>query len=434
MSVTVAVDAMGGDLGPAEIVAGAREAAAEGVRVLLCGVPDQIGAVLGNGVDGIEVVPAHDVISSSEEPVAAVRAKPDSSMVTACRLVRDGSAAAVVSAGSTGAMLAASLLHIGRVRGIARPGIGAPLPARGGMCLLIDAGANAESRAESLLQFGVMGSLFMRDVMGVESPRVGLLSIGEEPTKGNAVTVEAHGMLACAPDIDFAGNCEGRDVLTGRFQVVVAEGFAGNVLLKALEGTASILLSDLRAAARSSVRATIGGPPAARAADDARAHRPGHVRRRLPARAARCGRDRARERRPPGDRKRHPDRRPRCRGRPRRPAHRAAGRRPPHFRLAGVCSDQYSPAGYGPGDWRPVTINREEALERVRSILVEQLGVDEEQVTEDASFQGDLDADSLDLVELIMELEDQFGLKISDEDAQKIATVGEAVDYVVGHS
>jgi phosphate acyltransferase len=259
MTVTVAVDAMGGDHGPAEIVAGAREAAAEGVRVLLCGKPDQLGPALGDGADGIEIVPASDVISSSEEPVAAVRAKPDSSMVTACRLVRDGSAAAVVSSGSTGAMLAASLLVIGRVRGIARPGIGAPLPARGGMCLLIDAGANADARPESLLQFGVMGSLFMRDVMGVASPRVGLLSIGEEPSKGNAVTVEAHGLLACAPDIDFAGNCEGRDVLTGRFQVVVAEGFSGNVLLKALEGTASILLTDLKAAARSSVRATIGG-------------------------------------------------------------------------------------------------------------------------------------------------------------------------------
>lgn len=259
MTVTVAVDAMGGDNAPADIVAGAREVAAEGVRILLCGIPAQLEAELGAGVEGIEVVPAADVISSSEEPAAAVRAKPDSSMVTACRLVRDGRAGAVVSAGSTGAMLAASLLHIGRVRGIARPGIGAPLPARGGMCLLIDAGANADARAESLLQFGVMGSLFMHDVMGVESPRVGLLSIGEEPSKGNAVTVEAHGMLACAPDIDFAGNCEGRDVLTGRFQVVVADGFAGNVLLKALEGTASILLADLRAAARSSRRATVGG-------------------------------------------------------------------------------------------------------------------------------------------------------------------------------
>jgi glycerol-3-phosphate acyltransferase PlsX len=259
MTVTVAVDAMGGDGGPAEVVAAARDAAAGGVRVLLCGDPDRLGGELGQDAGGIEIVAAPDVISSSDEPAAAVRAKPDSSMVTACRLVRDGSAAAVVSAGSTGAMLAASLLHIGRVRGIIRPGIGAPLPARGGMCLLIDAGANADARPESLLQFGLMGSLFMRDVMDVESPRIGLLSIGEEPTKGNAVTLEAHGMLACEPDIDFAGNCEGRDVLTGRFQVVVAEGFAGNVLLKALEGTASFLLADLRDIARSSMRATVGG-------------------------------------------------------------------------------------------------------------------------------------------------------------------------------
>ena len=127
---------------------------------------------------------AAEVIGSSEEPAAAVRAKPGSSMVTACRLVRDGSAEAVVSAGPTGAMLAASLLHVGRIRGISRPGIGVPLPAHGGPCLLIDSGANSDARAENLLQFGIMGSQFMRDVMGVERPNVGLLSIGEEPTQG----------------------------------------------------------------------------------------------------------------------------------------------------------------------------------------------------------------------------------------------------------
>jgi phosphate acyltransferase len=272
MTVTVAVDGMGGDHAPAEIVAGSRVAAAEGVRVLLCGVPEQLEAELGGGgADGVEIVPASDVIGSSEEPATAVRNKTDSSMVVACRLVRDGSAAAVVSAGSTGAMLAASLLHIGRIRGIARPGIGVPLPARGAPCLLIDSGANPDARAESLLQFGIMGSQFMRDVMGVQRPQVGLLSIGEEPSKGNAVTIEAHPLLAAARDLDFAGNCEGRDVLTGRFQVVVADGFAGNVLLKGLEGAAAALLSEVRTAAESSARAKIGGlllRPALRAMRD----------------------------------------------------------------------------------------------------------------------------------------------------------------------
>ena len=220
--------------------------------------------------DGIEIVDAADVIEPSDEPAAAVRAKPGSSMVTACRLVRDGSAAAVVSGGPTGAMLAASLLHVGRIRGISRPGIGVPLPAQGAPCLLIDSGANSDARAENLLQFGIMGSQFMRDVMGIEEPSVGLLSIGEEPSKGNAVTVEAHQLLAAA-DLSFAGNCEGRDVLSGRFQVVVADGFAGNVLLKGLEGAAAALLGEVRKAAESSTRAKIGGlllRPALRAMRD----------------------------------------------------------------------------------------------------------------------------------------------------------------------
>jgi glycerol-3-phosphate acyltransferase PlsX len=259
VTVTVAVDGMGGDNAPAEIVAGVRVAASEGVRVLICGDRARLEAEPGIGEPGIEIVDATDVISSTEEPVAAVRAKPDSSMVVACRLVRDGSAAAVVSAGSTGAMLAASLLHVGRIRGISRPGIGVPLPAQGAPCLLIDSGANVDSRAENLLQFGIMGSQFMRDVMGVEQPEVGLLSIGEEPGKGNVVTVEAHQLLAAAEGLNFAGNCEGRDVLSGRFQVLVADGFAGNVLLKGLEGAAAALLREVRQAAESSLRARIGG-------------------------------------------------------------------------------------------------------------------------------------------------------------------------------
>jgi glycerol-3-phosphate acyltransferase PlsX len=269
--VTVAVDGMGGDNAPGEVVAGALEAAAEGVHVLVCGVREQLAAELGDGADGVEIVDAADGIGSSEEPAAAVRAKPGSSMVTACRLVRDGSAEAVVSAGPTGAMLAASLLHIGRIRGISRPGIGVPLPARGEPCLLIDSGANPDARAENLLQFGIMGSQFMRDVMGIERPCVGLLSIGEEASKGNAVTIEAHPLLAAAADLNFIGNCEGRDVLTGRFQVVVADGFAGNVLLKGLEGAAASLLGEVRRAAESSPRARIGGlllRPALRAMRD----------------------------------------------------------------------------------------------------------------------------------------------------------------------
>jgi glycerol-3-phosphate acyltransferase PlsX len=179
-------------------------------------------------------------------------------MVTACRTVREGRAQGAISAGSTGGMLAASLLTMGRIKGVHRPGIAVPLPARGGPCVLIDAGANSESKPENLRQFGVMGAIFAEEVLGVDNPNVGLLSVGEEATKGTSEVVEAHALLA-ASGVNFGGNCEGRDALSGEFQVVVADGFAGNVLLKGLEGAGAMLLRELRDAARSSLRAKIGG-------------------------------------------------------------------------------------------------------------------------------------------------------------------------------
>jgi glycerol-3-phosphate acyltransferase PlsX len=258
---TVAVDAMGGDRAPSEEVAGAVDAARGEVRVLLVGRPDALEAELARHppAELIEIVAAGDVIGHSEEPAAAVRSRHDSSLVRACRLVREGAAGAVVSAGPTGAMLAGSLVHIGRQPGILRPGIAVPLPAQGGPCVLIDAGANPDARPEHLAQFGAMGAEFAADVLGVARPRVGLLSIGEEASKGNQRTLEAHALLSAAPGLDFAGNCEGRDVLTGEFQVVVADGFAGNVLLKGLEGAAASMFSEVRKAAATSVRAKLGG-------------------------------------------------------------------------------------------------------------------------------------------------------------------------------
>ena len=155
-------------------------------------------------------------------------------------------------------MMAAALIQLGRIKGIARPGIAVPLPAAGTPCLLIDCGANPEAKPEHLAKYGIMGAEFASDVLGVDRPRVGLLSIGEEASKGTAVTLEAHALLA-ASELNFGGNCEGRDVLTGEFQVVVADGFAGNVLLKGLEGAGVALFTQLRAAADSSLRAKIGG-------------------------------------------------------------------------------------------------------------------------------------------------------------------------------
>jgi phosphate acyltransferase len=244
--VAIALDAMGGDRGPEELVAGALEASGEGIRVLLCGRGDQLESVLAGRGDGrIEIVDAPDTIDFHDEPAAAVRAKPGSSMVTACRLVREGRATGAISAGSTGAMLAASLLTMGRVRGVHRPGIAVPLPAHGSPCVLIDAGANSESKPENLRQFGVMGAIFAEEVLGVDSPRVGLLSVGEEASKGTPEVVEAHALLA-GSGLNFGGNCEGRDALSGEFQ------------LKGLEGAGAMLMRELRDAARSSRRAKLG--------------------------------------------------------------------------------------------------------------------------------------------------------------------------------
>jgi glycerol-3-phosphate acyltransferase PlsX len=257
--ITIALDAMGGDRGPAELVAGAVEAAGEGVNVLLCGRESELHEILraeGNPA-GLEVVDAPDLIDSHDEPAAAVRARPNASMVTACRLVREGRAHGAISAGSTGAMLAASLLSMGRIRGVHRPAVAAPLPARGAPCILLDAGANSESRPENLRQWGVMGAIFAQEVLGVEVPRVGLLSVGEEASKGPPEIVEAHQLLKRS-DIEFVGNIEGRDALAGDVQVIVADGFAGNVLLKGLEGAGKMLMHELRDAARSSRRAKLG--------------------------------------------------------------------------------------------------------------------------------------------------------------------------------
>ena len=258
-AVRVAVDAMGGDRGPAEIVAGALEAAASGIEPVIVGPA-------GLETDGLELVSASDVIAMDEKPADAVRAKPESSLVVACREVGEGRAAAVVSAGNTGAMLAASLLELRRLPGVLRPAIGVVIPTRRGASVLIDAGANADARPEHLLQFAHMGSVFAEEVLAVRSPEVRLLSIGEEPEKGNQLTLEAHALLEAA-GVGFAGNTESRDLLAGAADVVVCDGFTGNVCLKLLEGTIKTVLDALRREIQSSSRGKLGGlliRPAAR--------------------------------------------------------------------------------------------------------------------------------------------------------------------------
>ena len=257
--IRVAVDALGGDRAPEEIVAGALDAASPEIEPILYG-PAELES------HGLRLVETTGVVEMDEHPVEAVRGKPDSSLVRAVRAVADGEADTVLSAGSTGAMLAASLLHIRRVPGVHRPGIAVVLPARTGPSVLIDAGAGADARPEHLLQFAHMGVLFAQEILEIPRPVVRLLSIGEEDEKGNQLTLEAHELLR-ESELEFAGNTESRRLLEGDADVVVTDGFTGNIALKALEGTIRTILESLRAEIDSSFRSRLGGfliRPAAR--------------------------------------------------------------------------------------------------------------------------------------------------------------------------
>ena len=250
---------MGGDSGPDVIVEGALDAASDLVQPVLYGPR-------GLDTKGLELVEAPDAILMHEKPVEAVRAKPESSLVLACRAVGQGEADALVSAGNTGATLAAGLFHIRRLPEVDRPAIAVVIPARDGPSVLLDSGANADARPEHLLQFAQMGAIFSHEMLEVAKPEVRLLSIGEEPEKGNQLTLEAHALLA-ASDLNFGGNVESRHLLSHAGDVVVCDGFTGNICLKLLEGTIKTLMEGIREEIRSSTRGKVGGlliRPAAR--------------------------------------------------------------------------------------------------------------------------------------------------------------------------
>lgn len=244
----VALDAMGGDRAPEEIVAGAHRAVEElGVPVALVGQPEVLEPLAGD----LEVIPASEVIGMSDDPGASVRRKKDSSLVRAAEAVRDGRASAMISAGNTGATMASALLRMGRIKGVSRPAIATPIPVPGEQpTVLLDAGANAECQPEWLLQFAQMGAVFARERYGIDTPRVGLLSIGEEASKGTPLVKETHELLSssealAAAGATFVGNVEGRDVMTPDVDVVVTDGFTGNVVLKTLEGGMKALIKAI---------------------------------------------------------------------------------------------------------------------------------------------------------------------------------------------
>jgi glycerol-3-phosphate acyltransferase PlsX len=248
----VAVDALGGDNAPGQVVLGALEAASDGIEITLFGPA-------GLDTQGLPLVETSEVIGMAEKPAEAVRGKPDSSLVASVRAVAEGAADAVVSAGNTGAMLAAGLLHLRRLPGVMRPAIAVPVPARDGPSVLLDAGANADARPEHLLQFAHMGSVFAEEILGVQKPEVRLLSIGEEDGKGNQLTIEAHRLLRDDDRLTFTGNAESRDLLRGAADVIVTDGFTGNVALKLLEGTIIELFDALRDEITATVTGKLGG-------------------------------------------------------------------------------------------------------------------------------------------------------------------------------
>ena len=261
--MNIALDVMGGDNAPREIVAGAILAARQyDVTVSLVGRPDVIERELARHLThrlDLPIVPAYEVIEMSDKPAKAVRTKKDSSMVVACKLVKEGKADAFVTAGNTGGALAAGILHFGRMQSILRPALIVPFPTLRGFCLILDVGANTEVKPEQLQQFGVMGSVCSRRIMGVRNPSVRILSNGEEEGKGNHLVLEATALLEKTPGIRFMGNIEARDVTSGMADVVVTDGFTGNVFMKGAEGIVKLLQGVLLDEITAGPISSIGG-------------------------------------------------------------------------------------------------------------------------------------------------------------------------------
>lgn len=256
--ITIAVDAMGGDAAPGQNVAGAMIAAeSKNLRIILVGDAEAIKPHLKGERGNLLLLHAPDVVGMHEHPVQAIKKKPQSSLVVAANLVKGGEADAFVSAGNTGASAAAGLLIIGRLRGVDRPAIGTIFPRRNGYSLLLDVGANADCKPENLLEFAKMGTVYVEKMLGVSEPSVGLLNIGEESTKGNFLALRAHKLLQQS-SLNFYGNVEGRDLLDGRSDIIVCDGFTGNITLKLMESVAGAVFDEIRTIVDNSLSARLG--------------------------------------------------------------------------------------------------------------------------------------------------------------------------------
>jgi len=257
IGLRIAIDAMGGDLAPEEAVKGALAAAAEwpDTSFVLVGDEERVRPLLnGQAPPNVELRHASETIEGDDEPVRAVRRKKDASMVVAARMVKEGEADAMLSAGNTGALMAAGLLVVGRIPGVDRPALAQTIPSTDDVGVLaLDLGANVDARPEHLHMYAVMGSLYRRLVHGMERPRVGLLNVGTEEGKGNELAKEAFGLLSAEPGIQFTGNVEARDVLQRRCDVLVCDGFSGNIMLKSFEGAAALIMGEMKQAFASNI-------------------------------------------------------------------------------------------------------------------------------------------------------------------------------------
>ena len=261
--VKVAVDAMGGDNAPVEIVKGAIEAInkANNIKVFLVGKEDVINDELAKytyNKEQLEVIHADEVIATEEPPVMAIRRKKDSSLVKAMNMVKNQEADALVSAGSSGAILVGGQVIVGRIKGIERPPLAPLIPTANGVSLLVDCGANVDARASHLVQFAKMGSIYMENVVGIKNPRVAIVNIGAEEEKGNMLVKETFPLLKECSDINFIGSIEARDIPSGYADVIVCEAFVGNVILKLYEGVGATLLSKIKGGMMSTLRSKIG--------------------------------------------------------------------------------------------------------------------------------------------------------------------------------
>lgn len=259
----IVLDAMGGDFAPQETVKGAIEAAKElAIEVILVGCEEILKKEIAKYKTDdlpITIVNAEEVIEMGEHPASAIRKKKKSSIVVGTKLVKDGEGAAFVSAGNTGAAMAASLFGYGRLKNIDRPAIGSVMPTLKGVSLLVDAGANADCKPINLLQFAIMGQIYAERILGIEKPKVGLLNIGEEETKGNELSQEVYRLLKAEKRVNFIGNIEGRDITEGKADVIVCDGFVGNVVLKFAEGLAKGLLSMIKEEIMGNMMSKLGG-------------------------------------------------------------------------------------------------------------------------------------------------------------------------------